>query len=194
MNKWIFIFASSFFYSQYIFAQCNGNLFKNGSFTHTTGEDVHTEGWRVGSTPDVNTHNDTLRTTSGYVWIGKPLPSFNGGTWQNLYSQREYLEQTVNVKPGEWYTIRFEYAAQGIEVPGSTIFKDPVGIYIYIDGELVYSSPEDRTQYTWEKGCYLFIAKSSSITIRSSASIEQYVGLDGVCLQPGKGCGRPAPF
>ena len=174
-----------------IHGQCLGNLITNGSFTSSVGEDVHASGWNADSTPDVNDANGKLNTSSGYIWIDAPHPSHDGGTWQNLYSDREYLEQTIDLKVGETYTLRFEYAAQGIEA-SSMRFASPVGINLYIDGELVFKTPFDFTQYTWENVCYSFKAKKSSTTIRLSASSEQYVGLDGICLILGDFCKNKA--
>ncbi len=175
--------------SGHLMSQSSKNLFVNGSFVGTVGEDHHGEGWNTGSTPDLNDTSGILHTSTGYTWIKKPLPSTDGGTWQNLYSYREFLEQRVTVEPGKTYTILLEYAAQGIAA-GSTIFDQPVGINIYIDDELKFSTPVDKSPYTWEQACFQFTPKLSSVLIRFSASHEQYVGIDGVKLIMGNLCNR----
>jgi len=128
--------------------QAQTNLFQNGSFHGTVGEDHHGEGWSTGSTPDLNDTSGVLYTSTGYVWTKKPLPSDDGGTWQNLYSYRESLEQKVTVEKGETYTIIFEYASQLIHA-GEFAFEGPVGINIHIDEELKFSATPDKTPYTW---------------------------------------------
>ena len=169
------------------FAQVN--IFKNGSFNGLVGEDQHGEGWNTGSSPDLNDTSGILHTSTGYSWIKKPTPSVDGGTWQNLYSYREFLEQRVTVEPGKTYTILLEYAAQGISA-GTYKYDQPVGIDIYIDEELKFSTPVDKTPYTWESACFQFTPKLNSVIIRFSASAEQYVGIDGVKLIQGNLCNR----
>ena len=188
-----YLLASSLFFMFSCYAmglaQLPKNLFTNGSFNGPKGEDQHGNGWLVSSTPDLNDAAGELQTSTGYTWIKRPVSSFNGGTWQNLYSDREYLEQTVQVEKGHVYSILFEYASQGI-TSGSYTFSDPCGIHMYINGALVYTTPDDATPYTWENTCYHFIAPSSTITLRFSASKEQYVGLDGASLYEGNFCER----
>lgn len=179
-----------FWFTNEAFVQCEMNLLKNGSFNCTKGEDMHGPEWQAGSTPDVNDVDGQVQTSSGYKWIGKPQKSRDGGTWQNFYSEREYLEQSVNVKQGQQYTLQFEYASMGIIADENYRFDKPVGVQVYIDDELVFKTEIDRTPYTWELACYVFRAKKSTINIRFSASAEQYVGVDGVCLMPGNGCNR----
>ena len=172
------------------FTQCPTNILMNGSFTCEKGEDKHGPEWNAGSTPDVNDVNGEVQTSSGYSWINKPMKSRDGGTWQNLYSNREYLEQTIKLNPGQQYTLQFEYASMGIKADENYRFDKPVGIQVYIDDNLVFETKDDKTPYTWEMACYVFVAKKSSTTIRFSASDEQYVGIDGVCLVIGNGCNR----
>jgi hypothetical protein len=172
-----------------LLAQNPSNLFRNGSFDGVKGEDSHGEHWEVGSTPDLNDTSGNVNTSSGYSWVKKPLPSHNGGTWQNLYSDREYLEQQVHLEIGKAYTILFEYASQGIEA-GTYRLADPAGISIYINNEWVFTTPDDKTPYTWENICYQFVAKGTDTMIRFSASDEQYVGIDGVKLFQGHLCNR----
>lgn len=182
----------TFLFVAALHSQCIGNLIVNGSFTAPLGEDVHAHGWNVGSTPDVNNAEGKLYTSTGYSWIDKPHASKNGGTWQNLYNQREYMEQTLDLKIGEIYTLRFEYAAQGIEASAMR-FAGPIGINVYVNNDLVFTSPMDFTQYTWENTCYSFKATTVVNTIRLSASGDQYVGLDGICLVKGDFCGKRVP-
>ena len=170
-------------------SQLSTNLFLNGSFYGNVGEDQHGEGWSAGSTPDLNDTSGTLYTSTGYVWVKKPVQSSDGGTWQNLYSYREFLEQKVTLEKGETYTIIFEYASQPI-VAGSYKYDQPVGIDIYIDGELKFTSTTDKTPYTWESACFQFKAMIGSVIIKFSASDEQYVGIDGVKLIKGNLCNR----
>ncbi len=155
----------------------------NGSFTSLEGANVTAPGWITGSsTPDINDAFGPLNTTDGYLWTGTPISSSDGGTWQNLFSG-ESVQQTVNVSIGQCYTLFFEYAAQGItnsEIP----YDGPVGVDVFIDGVLEYSTPDDSTQYTWESAYYTFIPTNSSITITFKPSKLQYIGIDGACLLP----------
>lgn len=166
----------------YIFdlnGQCTGNLLTNGSFTSPEGEAVIAQGWNGQSTPDVNDAAGPLNTTMGYAWTGTPLASSDGGTWQNIFSQAEYIQQTVNVAPGQDYMLKFEYTAQGIQSTDFT-FTDPVGISIYINDVLVYETPLDTTPFTWEHYCYIFTAESNVLTLKLSASATSYAAIDGV--------------
>jgi hypothetical protein len=172
-----------------LYGQQPSNLFKNGSFAGVPGEDSHGEGWNTGSSPDLNDTTSDVHTSVGYHWVKKPIRSNDGGPWQNLYSYREFLEQKVELEVGVVYTIILEYASQPITADGFT-FDQPVGINIYIDDELKYSTPRDKTPYTWEKACFQFTAQLRSHTIKFSASDEQYVGIDGVKLVKGNLCSR----
>jgi hypothetical protein len=172
-----------------VYGQPMQNLLTNGSFNGTKGEDSHAEGWITGSTPDLNDANGPLHTSAGYSWIHQPQPSNNGGTWQNLYSNREFLQQEVQLEPGKIYTLQFEYAAQGIEAPDFN-FSSPAGIEVYINDSLVFKTPNDPTQYTWENACFTFIAQTTVHSIRFCASADQYVGIDGATLYKGNFCAR----
>jgi hypothetical protein len=56
-------------------------------------------------------------------------------------------------------------------------------VKVFVDGALIFTSPLDVTQYTWENACTNFIATSASTEIRFTASEPlQYVALDGVCV------------
>lgn len=171
------------------FGHSQTNLFLNGSFNGIVGEDHHGEGWNTGSTPDLNDSTGILHTSTGYTWVKKPVQSPDGGPWQNLYSYREFLEQRITVEKGETYTIIFNYASMPITSSGLT-FDQPVGIDIYIDEELKFSSSPDTSPYTWEKACFQFKAQLGAVTIKFSASAEQYVGIDGVKLIKGNLCNR----
>ncbi len=179
-----FLFA--YIVSSCSYAQGLPNLFKNGSCNGTKGEDKHGEFWSVGSTPDLNDINGNVNTSTGYKWTGKPLASKDGGTWQNLYSEREYLEQEVKLEVGQKYTISFEYTSMGIKATGMD-FSSPVGIYVYFDGAVVFKTPRDITLFSWKNVSYTFTAKSALVKIRFSATDELYVGIDGVSLIKVKG-------
>jgi len=174
-----------------LIAQSGGsiNLFINGSFNGTVGEDKHGEGWNTGSTPDLNDTSGTLHTSTGYNWINKPQPSKDGGTWQNLFSYREFLEQRVTLEKGETYTIIFEYASMPIAA-GTYKYEGPVGIDVYIDEELKFSTSLDKTPYSWETACFQFIPGLNSHLIRFSANDDQYIGIDGVKIIKGNFCNR----
>ncbi len=165
------------------------NLFTNGSFNGIVGEDKHGEGWNPGSTPDLNDTNGTLYTSTGYVWVGKPQSSKDGGTWQNLYSYREFLEQRVALEKGETYTIIFEFSSMPIAA-GTYVYDQPVGIDVYIDDEIKFTTPLDKTPYTWETVCFQFKASLTSHLIKFAASAEQYAGIDGVKIIKGDLCSR----
>jgi gliding motility-associated-like protein len=162
-----------------------GNLAINGSFTSNEGSSVTAPGWSTaGATPDVNDAVGTVNTSAGYNWTGTPLPSSDGGTWQNLFSSAEQIEQTITVVPGQAYSLSFEYAAQGIS-SGSNTYIGPVGVQVLIDGNVVHTTPDDQTQFTWESACFSFTATSNSVTIRLTPTQLNYVGIDGFCLVPG---------
>jgi len=175
-----------------IISQNLDNLFKNGSFNGTKGEDKHGAFWSVGSTPDLNDEHGNVNTSTGYVWTKQPKPSKDGGTWQNLYSEREYLEQDVQLEVGESYTISFEYSAMGIKASGME-FSSPVGIYVYINGVIVFKTPRDITLCTWENATYQFKATTAHTTIRFSASDDQYAAIDGAVLIKTNGKPRQTP-
>jgi len=163
-------------------AQCTNNIIVNGSFTSVEGESVVAAGWSQFSSPDVNDAAGNLNCTVGYNWTGIPVSSTDGGTWQNLFSA-ESIQQTVNVIPGQLYTIDFEYAAQGIESGPDATFIQPVGVNIFINGFPSATTPADTSQYTWEKFSYTFTADITTATIFFDVYQTGYVGIDGVCIQ-----------
>jgi len=179
----LLIYLFLIFYGNSVQGQCVGNLINNGSFTSPKGEFVVAPGWTGISTPDVNDAIGPLITSPGYNWTGTPVPSSDGGTWQNIFSQDEYILQTISVNPGQSYTLRFEYAAQGIMATGLT-YIGPVGVFIYIDDVLVHTAPDDNTQFTWESDCFTFTPNTAQITLKLSASQFLYVAIDGMCLTP----------
>jgi hypothetical protein len=165
-------------------AQCPNNLLINGSFSSIKGEFVIAPGWvNGGSTPDINDENGPLNTSETYTWTGVPLASPNDSTWQNIFGS-ESVEQTVNVISGQSYTLCFEYAAQGINSDSGTslTFIDPVGLDIFIDDTLSFTTPLDTSQYTWETACYTFTTTTSTVKIRFAPTDYQYIGIDGACL------------
>lgn len=166
-----------------IYAQCTGNLLNNGSFTSSVGVGVTAPGWFGTVSPDINDASGFLNTSPCYSWTGTPLVSSDSGTWQNLYGP-ETVAQNINVSPGQSYILCFEYAAQGIECGASFTFDDPVGVRIYLNGVLSFSTPDDTTQYTWETACFSFTPMSSPLNIKFEPTQTQYVGIDGACLIP----------
>lgn len=188
LKKWIstILFFCWISYSQ---GQCVGNLLQNGSFTGSKGTNVTAPGWVAsnifGNSPDLNDAVGPLHSSPTYNWTCTPVPSSDGGTWQSLCSPIEAVEQTISLTQGQSYTLKFEYAAQG--VASSTYgysYSDPVGVSVYINGVLVYTTPIDNTQCSWETACFIFVASSPVITMRLTPSTGQYLGIDGACLLP----------
>ncbi|MEO8066130.1 MAG: T9SS type A sorting domain-containing protein [Flavobacteriales bacterium] len=176
-------------------AQCSAsNVIVNGSFVSAEGEAVTASGWTPGSTPDVNDENGPLNCTVGYIWTGVPVASPDGGTWQNLYGT-ESIEQTVALNVGQTYALTFQYAAQGIMADSTYMFDDPTGFTVYMNNAVVYTTPLDQTQFTWEQAVYTFVATTATTTVRFMETTGgNYVGLDGVCLgfATGEGIGEAA--
>ncbi len=161
--------------------QCTNNLVFNGSFDSPVGIDQTADGWTGFDTPDVNDITST-EPTAGWTWMGEPIPSPNGGAWQNM-NDFERIAQTIAVVPGETYAVSFEYAAQGLVNNSSgEVLDGAVGIAVFIDNAPVYTSPPDVTPYTWETACFSFTATTSPLTIQFSASTPNYVALDGMCI------------
>ncbi|MCB0791247.1 MAG: hypothetical protein H6595_03585 [Flavobacteriales bacterium] len=162
-------------------AQCvNGGLFSNGDFTGPEGTQA-APGWTGTISPDINDDTGPLNSTPGYVWVGTPLISPNGGTWQNLWGT-EAVAQAVATDPGHVYQICFWYAAQSIVLPGQFTFDAPVGITVSVNGAPVHTTPLDTTDYTWEQDCTTFIATSNTSVVSFSPSTMNYVAIDGACM------------
>ena len=53
------------------------------------------------------------------------------------------------------------------------------------------STPNDSTQYTWEKFSHTFTASGNSLIIRFEVSLLGYVGIDGVCIHEALHTGLP---
>lgn len=164
--------------------QCWGNLILNGSITGAEGEFTSVPYWEIAElSPDVNDSIGPLITTGGYEWTGQPLSSHDGGTWANLFGN-EKIGQVIEVERGIKYDLEFEYAAQGIEAVPVHLYNSPVGVDIYINENLVFTSIDDSTQFTWENASFSFIADSASLDLRIGSSKNQYVAVDGICLTP----------
>ncbi|MDG1781348.1 MAG: T9SS type A sorting domain-containing protein [Flavobacteriales bacterium] len=176
----IVLFSSTFMIAQVTCEQVT--LVTNGSFDGTIGPSVTAAGWDGDSSPDLNDHLNSVQTTSGYNWVGQPEESFDGGTWQNLFGI-ESISQTLDLEIGQWYDLRFHYAAQGI-VSGGVEFSSPVGVTVSLNGLSVYTAPDDETQYTWEPVNLEFQATEETVVLTFSPTQDEYLGIDGVCLMP----------
>ncbi len=181
--KIIYITAFLLCTPSFLKGQCFNNLIVNGSFTDTIGINLAANGWSKIFTTDINDANNPLYTSGNcYEWIGTPIPSTDGGTWQNIFF-REAIFQSISVIKSHKYNISFEYAAHGIEcLSGNLKYDQPVGVNLYINDSLYFSTPFDSTQYSWEFYNFSFIAPDSLIKIKITTNTENYVGIDGFCL------------
>ncbi|MEO8591390.1 MAG: hypothetical protein ABI432_18565 [Flavobacteriales bacterium] len=171
-----------------VFSQCAGaNLLTNGDFVSPEGEAILAPGWSGINTPDVNDQNGPLNSSTGYVWVGTPLASPTGGTWQNM-THSEAVEQTVPTMIDESYIICFDYARQGIV--GDFDYSGPFGIRVSVNGALVYTTPLDYSGYSWEHACFSFVANDplSTFTFGGTNGVDTndcYGAIDGVCMTTG---------
>ncbi len=167
------------------------NLIINGSMTSNEGVDVVAPGWQKSTpslinSPDVNDAVGNVNTTVGYTWYGGiPLPSPDGGTWQNVFSG-EGFSQTVNgLTIGTTYYFRYYYTSQGIQGYGS-YYNIPSPPYVTIKGATGYSNPSNAgTLFVWNTYCSAIVATATSITITDSAthpSKDYYLAYDGFYL------------
>jgi len=173
----LFIFQSSS-----LWGQCSGNLISNGSFTSVEGEGVVAPGWIGGpipnGSPDINDEFGPLNTSPGYFWVGIPLASPDGSTWQNLYGN-ETVSQTVLVSVGQPYQFCMQYASQ--KFTGTTGY---VAYKLYLNNNLVYTAPIDSSYFSWENACYSFIATDSILNLKIGTVLSGfgYLAIDGGCL------------
>jgi hypothetical protein len=162
---------------------CSGNLIPNGQFERPEGENVVAWNWVGTETPDINSIYLPIQTTGGYEWTGTPLQSSAGGRWQNMFDTVESVLTYALLTPGQWYTLCFEYAAQGIVyVPYNTVYNGPVGVELWVNGQLVLTTPDDSTQFTWESACYSFTTEMATNSFKFRPSGYQYIAIDGACL------------
>ena len=160
-------------------SQCPNNLLVNGSFSSIEGENITAPGWTAMGTPDINNETGPLQTSPGYVWLGLPIASSDGGTWQNLF-YNETVSQPVNVIQGQTYYFCIEYASQSIDLNGASI-SFPAGLDIYVNG-MRFSTDLDTSMFSWEKICLSFVANSNLVTIEIVPSDVEYIAIDGACL------------
>jgi len=162
--------------------QCDGNLVLNGSFTGEVSSSTDADGWTSGVTdPDINGVEDLSLFT--YQWSQDPLPSNDGGTWQNIATDGEFLEQYVILVPGIRYLLSFEFTTHEI-IRNETDpwFTEKTGVRVTIGNHIV-ETPIDTTPFSWESTCLSFIAENSENILKFEGSVpDGYLGIDGVCL------------
>lgn len=173
------------FYTPLLAQWCPNNLLPNGEFNQNAGDDVVAWNWEGTETPDINSLFFPLQTNGGYEWTGTPLASSSGGTWQNLFDTVETVLTYAVLEPGMWYTLCFEYAAQGIYWDVYNLYYDqPVGVELWINGELALTTPDDTSQYTWELACHNFTVEQTTNSFMFRPTDYLYVAIDGACLIP----------
>jgi hypothetical protein len=185
-TKFLILIIAFFAQSNLSECQCLDNKLVNGSFDGDLGGNNLAPGWKTSDpySPDINDANGQLNTSSStYIWIGEVVSSSNGGTWQNIFGP-EVIIQKVSLEMDKVYSLCFEYSAQGITntVDPSLTFDDPVGVEIYINNNLISTSPLDMTQYSWEEYCIEFTAVETENEIKFRPSDNSYLGIDGACL------------
>lgn len=160
-------------------AQCPNNVVTNGSFNGDTGPTYAADDWIGMNTPDVNDVN-TTEPTWGWMWSGVPEASPDGGTWQNIYFT-ETVRQSIQLEVGLTYHVQFYYAAQGLTSENYEIIG-AVGVEMFLDDELLLTTPSDTSFYSWETACFTFVAETSTAELILSASTPYYVAVDGLCI------------
>jgi hypothetical protein len=187
----ILIASFVFFVPSAISSQCSGNKLVNGSLTGPKGAVTIAPGWQTEApTPDLNDAFGPLQTSPGFRWVGTPVPSPDGGTWQNVFSG-EAFAQTVTVVSGEPYKVSFFYASQGITerhpdsllTGGGSHFVGPISIGVLNYSISLFSTPLDTSQYSWESASFVFTPTSSSVKLVFVCQNTGYGAVDGVCLQ-----------
>lgn len=195
MNNLLFVLV--FFHCLSLHAQCDNNLIKNGSFElDSIGSPKFATFWdfRSGSSDIENADDDFSEL--GLEWGQTPLSSNDGGNWCNIGHfdnngdpKNEIVGQTVFLTSSLPHRLEFEFTAQ---IMGTDQF-DLTGyaaIDVFINGELIYTTPLDTTLFTWEKVSITFIPNQNEnlIHFRINPDIEvervRYVAIDGVCLRP----------
>lgn len=168
-------------YPQLARAQCGDNLIINGSFDGPVGWSTNADGWTSdGTDPDLNTTEELFGNVD---WSQDPILSDDGGTWQNISTIGEKLQQVVNLVPGRRYLLEFEFTSHGlVRNEDEVLFQEQTGVLVTV-GDQILKSSIDTTPYTWESTCLSFIAKEevTLLTFEGSVSLG-YLGLDGVCL------------
>lgn len=163
------------------------NLIVNGSMTSNKGSDVVAPGWvlsdnSVTNTPDINDSSGEVLTTQGYVWAGgAPVPSPDGGTWQNTFTGEGVKQVIDGTTVGAIYYFNYYYTAQGI-----TNFLG-IGALpnVIINGATGYINPDfSGIPFVWKQYCGALIADSTSIVITVTGSINggAYMAYDGFYL------------
>jgi len=163
------------------------NLLLNGSMTSPKGAGVVAPGWYLYpdnpvNTPDINDTSGPLQTTPGITWFGgTPLPSPDGGTWQNTFS-REGIGQTIDgITKGATYYFSYYYASQGIS--GYSTFAFPPNVAVI--GATGYVNPDfGGSLFNWNTYCGVLIADSTSIILIASgpSKMDGYMAYDGFYL------------
>ena len=201
----LFLFTLIVLISQ---SQSYAQSFVNGSLTGTPGEATIAPGWTaVSFTPDLN-NTGILQSTSGYAFVGTPVSSNDGGTWQNLAASRGFSLDGITVPPqseafsqtvtgfsvGSSYTLSFEYANQHIS-SDMFVFDDPGAILMQIDGGLTASTTlSTPADFSWTKASESFVATQAThtFTFRGQSSgpgptvnsVGAYMAIDDISFVP----------
>ena len=177
----VFVYLVFCFNHFVLFSQCDQNLIINGSFDGPVGWSTNADGWTSSGDPDLHTTSTSL--FGDLDWSQNPINSKNGGTWQNISTVSESLNQNLTLVPGQRYFLQFEFTSHGlIRDQEEPVFQELTGVIVTI-GNQVFETAIDSTAFTWESTCISFIAEDvvSLLTFEGSAA-QGYLGLDGVCL------------
>lgn len=182
-----------------LLSQSKNNLIRNGSFEiDSIGQSVSVQFWEsVSGTPDIDNAKDAF-SVSGNLWSGVVVSSIDGGNWVNIggtiplsgLKAFESIGQVVELSQSIPHKIEFEYTSQSIKPALSD--SGYSAIDVYVNYELVYTTPIDSTLFTWNKSSFTFIPQKKinfiQFQINSDLAIEpgrnKYVAIDGVCVMP----------
>ncbi len=159
------------------------NLVHNGSMTSVAGIGITAPQWTVlAGSPDINEVAPLSIPT--YSWfMGFPVASSDGGTWQNLISF-ESIQQTISgLSIGQTYYFSFEYCLQAIANTVGTEYAAVVTPNVSITGASGYVNPAVAGNfYTWMRHSIPLVATATSITIRATGNGDSYLAYDGFYL------------
>ncbi|HRH37951.1 MAG TPA: T9SS type A sorting domain-containing protein [Flavobacteriales bacterium] len=147
------------------------------------GEAVAAPGWTMWQyTADLNDENGPLNCSPGYTWLGTPLASPTGGTWQSM-TDAESIAQVVQTTPGTTYEVCFDYAMAPITSQGQN-YTDPWGIVVLDGNGVLLTAPELTEYYVWQHFCGTFVASgnSTNMIFHGNGFGWTYGSIDGICM------------